>query len=130
MTTENIEFGVKFITDPSGEYTKRFGSSARERCIQGCGMLPNMMVGIKDTIAENMVDNYSFFAGWTGDKQGSFNPETHAFEYPGDPAQYPLVSAQLVDEEGTPYGELVYVYPYAIVCVVQDGKLVKRTRMD
>jgi hypothetical protein len=124
MTT--IFHGIELQADPTGHYVKSHGMEKVLRgCVEGCGLLLDFMRGPKDTLAENMVENYQFFGGWTGDTQGEV--VDGVFKYPQDPDLYPYMKAQRV--EGNK--DIIYIYPHAVVCVVgEDGKLVKRTRMD
>ena len=119
--------GVEFTLDPTGHYSERMGEGKALRgCLEATGILPNFMLG-SGNLSENMVDNYDFFMGWNSDPQGDFEPDTECFTYPGDPKQYPIMKAHKVTE---PDGEWIYIYPHAVVVVVRDGKLIKRTRMD
>jgi hypothetical protein len=126
-----IGYGIKMTTDPTGYYREMFSlEEALHKCIHGCGILPNFMLGNADNIAENMEKNYMFHSGWTMAEGDKARIVDEMFTYPGDPPLYPYLKTQLVNEEGEGYGDVIYIYPYAQVCVVNDGKLVKRTRMD
>lgn len=128
---EAIEYGVKFVVDPTGHYSKSHVTKATtmKQCLQGCGLLPQFMIGSDDKpLSERMNDAYQFGIGWQGPDKASF--KDGVFSYPQDPDLYPYMKAQKVDEEGKGHGEEIYIYPYAQVIVVEDGKMVKRQRMD
>jgi hypothetical protein len=127
------EFGVRFITDPTGHYEQLDGDGevAFRRCVQGVGMLAQFMLGTKETLSDNMEGNYQFGWGWQMAKGDQARVTADGvFNYPGDPPLYPYLKAQELDGEGGVTGEVVYIYPYALVIVMRDGKLVKRQRMD
>jgi hypothetical protein len=127
-----IQYGIRFETDPTGYYQHQHvsGATVLKQCLQGCGILPNMMVGTKDTIADNLEENYQFGCGWQPAEGDVAEIKEGVFLYPDDPPLYPYMKAQQVDENEQPHGEVVWIYPYAQVCVTMDGKLVKRQRMD
>lgn len=128
MNNEVIEYGVRFTLDPTGHYRTRVVTPmvALKGCLDGCGLLTSFAIGTKDTIAENMEDAYQFGMGWqdaAGDKAEIIDG---VFHYPEDPPMHPYMKMQRLEGDQ----DEVYVYPHAIVCVVRDGKLVKRQRMD
>ena len=77
------------------------------------------------TIAEQVARNYSHGGGYApfGQGQWTFDPVTFALSYPDDPVMLPFYSLAV----GT---ETAYVYPYAIVAVVQADGSFEVIRMD
>jgi len=107
--------------DPTGYYEANLGDDWREKCVEVMGVLPEFMFGPHATIAENMEKNYQFFFAWATGMGAKVSNE--CFCFPGDPPQYPIMSA-------THGNETVYIYQHALVAQTVDGELTKWTRMD
>jgi hypothetical protein len=114
------------ILDPTGYFATRIQDPAelQQACIDACGFLLGFIFGKDRTVAENMEKNYKFFHDWSQPEGADIVDEK--FTYPGDPPLYPF--AKIVAEEHPE--EIVYIYPHAIVAVVNSGTFVQWTRMD
>jgi hypothetical protein len=72
---------------------------------------------------EQLHEHYAHGGGWDPQPGFTLNQKTGALKYPGDPPLLPLAALRLRDE-------LIAIYPYGYVCIMQpDGKF-EACRMD
>lgn len=118
MTVLTTKINNTTITmDPLDHYKK---DSA---VFEACGLLFEWVwEGASADIAPSraLEESYNYFMGW--EEQHPGNVVDQKFTFPGDEPLAPLLRAVRGDEA-------VFIYPHAIVAVVQGNK-VKWTRMD
>ena len=76
-----------------------------------------------DPAAKQFDDNYQHGGGWRPFKGHKFDPMTLELSYPGDPPMEPVATTNLRDE-------IIYVYPYAWVLILQKDGSFEVSRMD
>lgn len=88
------------------------------------GLIPEFFIESDTRPAKEQInDRYRHGGGWFDITGFTYNPDTHAIKYPGDPAMKPLAVATLHDET-------IYVYESGWTCVVQADGTFAVTRMD
>lgn len=84
------------------------------------GLLPDFLSAADDNNAVAQLDTHY---GWNKFDGFDYNKDTHVLRYPGDPPMKPIASATLRDE-------LILLYPYAWVAVVQKDGSANIARLD
>jgi hypothetical protein len=79
---------------------------------EALGLLP-ALISERDPrkAAEQLAETYAHGGGWTPVPGWSFDHETLALRYPGDPVMKPIAAAELRDE-------LLLLYPHAFLLVL------------
>lgn len=87
------------------------------------GFIPDMLSEADPRPAREQLDTgYAHGGGWRPFPGFELRPD-NSLKYPGDPAMKPVASAQLRDE-------LILVYPYAWVAIIQPDRVFEICRMD
>lgn len=73
--------------------------------------------------AEQFNEAYAHGGGWNSFTGFKMDPVTYGIKYPGDPVIMPVAQASFRDE-------LILVYPYAWVAIVQPDDTYEIARMD
>ena len=96
-----------------------------EHCtVEHLGFLPGFISEDNPKPAREQIDdNYRHGGGWNAFRGHTFNPETYAISYPGDPPLRPLARTRLRDE-------VIYFYPYAWVLILQADGSYEIARVD
>lgn len=121
MTTQGI------VTDEHGFHLSRpfvsfeyFGLGAIERC----GLIPDMLRTADPRPAREQFDAaYAHGGGWAPFRGFKFNAKNQSITYPGDPSLLPLARGKLRDE-------IILIYPYAWVGILQPNGDFEVARMD
>lgn len=88
---------------------------------RACGLLPDMILDGDGDIEDHLVQNYPFFFGWS--EPNGATVVNGVWKYPGDKPLKPV--GQFIQGNKT-----IYIYPAAIVAVLENGRLTKWTRCD
>lgn len=117
LSISNIEL------DPTGHYAAR--SASPGRLLQACGYIPAMLEDLlPGERARDCLDRqYKHGGGWDPFK-GFAMSDSGVMTYPEDPPLYPIASFLLEN------GELVYMYQYSWVAIVQPNGDFEVARMD
>lgn len=88
------------------------------------GFLPSMLsVSDPRPAREQFDERYKYGGGWQPVRGFELDAKSRALLYPGDPPMKPVATAQLRDE-------MILVYPYSFVAVVQADGSFEAARMD
>ena len=96
--------------DPTGDFKK--DNVDYNRCQEACGLIPSFIHSDDESSLTKQIENrYSYFFGrWKTDGKVTM---TGHWEYPDDPPLAPLMAY-----EHKPTSQIIYIYQYAIVAVV------------
>ena len=101
----------KVTLDPTGHYTFKMGVS-RPRIINSLGFILHWIANEERSFQEQVTESYGFpvfeMKGGTVDSDGKYS-------YPEDPVLAPLCKWERD-------GEVAYMYEYAIMAFIKDGK--------
>lgn len=88
------------------------------------GLIPHMLAEGDPRPAKEQLDaGYQHGGGWRPQQGFTRDPSSGALKYPGDPPMKMLGAIPLHDE-------MVVLYPYGYVCIVQPDESFEIARMD
>jgi hypothetical protein len=88
------------------------------------GFLPSFMSEADPLPAAKQIDRaYQHGGGWKPFQGFTFNPETKALSYPGDPDQFPVALSHLRDQT-------LYFYPHAWLLILEADGTWEVARVD
>ena len=86
-----------------------------------CGLLTDMILFGDGDMEDHLVQNYQFFFGWSEPTHVTI--VNKVWKYEGDKPLHPV-------GEFYQGNKTIFIYPYGIVAVLEDGKLMRWTRCD
>lgn len=88
------------------------------------GYLPSFLLEEDPRPAKDQINERYTFGGFRPAKGNGFTLHAdNSFSYPGDPRQHPLAQTQLRDE-------LIVLYPYDFVAIIQPDRSFEIARID
>jgi len=91
--------------------------------LEALGLIPEFLSNDNPAPAKEQLDkNYQHGGGWWPMEGFKMCPD-HSLVYPGDPPYKPIAQAWLRDE-------LIVIYPYSWVAIIQPDKSFEVARMD